>query len=179
MKICSLFSSSSRFRGFVSDSRNNLQMRGLVVLLISKAAGPSTADLSFQHDMVSGIYSRYVEWYAKVYLMGNFLVVSKHRKWPVHLLRKIRTYLITKLCSPAYSLYYKLPTVKTISYSLCSSYCILIVYLNLLYLIFLNKVFSFWFPPMLFGYTCLLEIWEWDGSLVGHQLVSLSTEVFV
>ncbi|XP_030346407.1 decaprenyl-diphosphate synthase subunit 2 isoform X2 [Strigops habroptila] len=44
-------------RGFVYDSRNNLQMRGLVVLLISKAAGPSTADLSFQHNMVSGIYS--------------------------------------------------------------------------------------------------------------------------
>ncbi|NWY00630.1 DLP1 synthase, partial [Nothoprocta ornata] len=43
--------------GFVYDSRNNLQMRGLVVLLISKAAGPSTADLSFQHNMVSGIYS--------------------------------------------------------------------------------------------------------------------------
>lgn len=47
-------------RGFVYDSRNNLQMRGLVVLLISKAAGPSTAELSFQHNMVSGIYSRYV-----------------------------------------------------------------------------------------------------------------------
>ncbi|XP_021409488.2 all trans-polyprenyl-diphosphate synthase PDSS2 isoform X3 [Lonchura striata] len=44
-------------RGFVYDSRNNLQMRGLVILLISKAAGPSTAELSFQHDMVSGIYS--------------------------------------------------------------------------------------------------------------------------
>ncbi|NWU44682.1 DLP1 synthase, partial [Hylia prasina] len=44
-------------RGFVYDSRNNLQMRGLVVLLISKAAGPSAAELSFQHDMVSGIYS--------------------------------------------------------------------------------------------------------------------------
>ncbi|XP_067402862.1 all trans-polyprenyl-diphosphate synthase PDSS2 isoform X2 [Emydura macquarii macquarii] len=45
-------------RGLVYDSRNNLQMRGLVVLLISKAAGPSnTAELSFQHDMVSGIYS--------------------------------------------------------------------------------------------------------------------------
>ncbi|KAM6082469.1 all trans-polyprenyl-diphosphate synthase PDSS2 isoform 4-T4 [Chlamydotis macqueenii] len=44
-------------RGFVYDSRNNLQMRGLVILLISKAAGPSTADLSFQHNMVSGIYS--------------------------------------------------------------------------------------------------------------------------
>ncbi|XP_039384814.1 all trans-polyprenyl-diphosphate synthase PDSS2 isoform X3 [Mauremys mutica] len=46
------------WRGLVYDSRNNLQMRGLVVLLISKAAGPSNgAELSFQHDMVSGIYS--------------------------------------------------------------------------------------------------------------------------
>ncbi|XP_075780077.1 all trans-polyprenyl-diphosphate synthase PDSS2 isoform X2 [Pelodiscus sinensis] len=45
-------------RGLVYDSRNNLQMRGLVVLLISKAAGPSnTAEISFQHDMISGIYS--------------------------------------------------------------------------------------------------------------------------
>lgn len=44
-------------RGFVYDSKNNLQMRGLVVLLMSKAAGPSqaTADLLAQ-DMVSGIY---------------------------------------------------------------------------------------------------------------------------
>uniref|UniRef100_A0A3B4BMI0 Uncharacterized protein n=1 Tax=Periophthalmus magnuspinnatus TaxID=409849 RepID=A0A3B4BMI0_9GOBI len=44
-------------RGFVYDSRNNLQMRGLVVLLISKAVGPSQAssDLLVQ-DMVSGIY---------------------------------------------------------------------------------------------------------------------------
>ncbi|XP_029451178.1 decaprenyl-diphosphate synthase subunit 2 [Rhinatrema bivittatum] len=46
-------------RGFIYDSRNNLQMRGLVILLISKAAGPSkTDDLSLQRDMVSGIYSR-------------------------------------------------------------------------------------------------------------------------
>ncbi|XP_075453671.1 all trans-polyprenyl-diphosphate synthase PDSS2 isoform X1 [Ascaphus truei] len=45
-------------RAFVYDSRNNLQMRGLVVLLISKAAGPSkTADVSCQHDMISGIYT--------------------------------------------------------------------------------------------------------------------------
>ncbi|XP_034264996.1 all trans-polyprenyl-diphosphate synthase PDSS2 isoform X2 [Pantherophis guttatus] len=45
-------------RGFVSDTRNNLQMRGLVVLLVSKAAGPnlSTED-SIQNDIVSGIYS--------------------------------------------------------------------------------------------------------------------------
>ncbi|XP_071597327.1 all trans-polyprenyl-diphosphate synthase PDSS2 isoform X2 [Heliangelus exortis] len=44
-------------RRFVYDSRNNLQMRGLVILLISKAAGPGTEELSFQHNMVSGIYS--------------------------------------------------------------------------------------------------------------------------
>uniref|UniRef100_A0A670YF70 Decaprenyl diphosphate synthase subunit 2 n=1 Tax=Pseudonaja textilis TaxID=8673 RepID=A0A670YF70_PSETE len=45
-------------RGFISDTRNNLQMRGLVVLLVSKAAGPnlSTED-SIQNDIVSGIYS--------------------------------------------------------------------------------------------------------------------------
>lgn len=44
-------------RGFVYDSRNNLQMRGLVVLLLSKAAGPGHAvsDLLAQ-DMVGGIY---------------------------------------------------------------------------------------------------------------------------
>ncbi|XP_006881235.1 PREDICTED: decaprenyl-diphosphate synthase subunit 2 [Elephantulus edwardii] len=45
-------------RGLVYDSRNNLQLRGLVVLLISKAAGPSSVDESCQnYDMVSGIYS--------------------------------------------------------------------------------------------------------------------------
>lgn len=44
-------------RGFVYDSRNNLQMRGLVVLLLSKAAGPShTASELLAHDMVYGIY---------------------------------------------------------------------------------------------------------------------------
>ncbi|EDL99692.1 rCG58492, isoform CRA_b [Rattus norvegicus] len=44
--------------GFVHDSRHNLQLRGLVVLLISKAAGPSTRNSSSQnYDMVSGIYS--------------------------------------------------------------------------------------------------------------------------
>lgn len=44
-------------RGFVYDSKNNLQMRGLVVLLLSKAAGPchQPSDLQAQ-DMVSGIY---------------------------------------------------------------------------------------------------------------------------
>nr|XP_020477637.1 decaprenyl-diphosphate synthase subunit 2 [Monopterus albus] len=46
-------------RGFVYDSRNNLQMRGLVVLLLSKAAGPShTASELLAHDMVYGIYPR-------------------------------------------------------------------------------------------------------------------------
>lgn len=44
-------------RGLVHDSRNSLQLRGLVVLLISKAAGPSTRDASRQnYHMVSGIY---------------------------------------------------------------------------------------------------------------------------
>ncbi|KAI1895123.1 hypothetical protein AGOR_G00103050 [Albula goreensis] len=44
-------------RGFVYDSKNSLQMRGLVVLLMSKAAGPSTAAADLlQQDMVSGIY---------------------------------------------------------------------------------------------------------------------------
>lgn len=44
-------------RGFVYDSRNNLQMRGLIVLLLSKAAGPSHAASGLMdQDMVSGIY---------------------------------------------------------------------------------------------------------------------------
>ncbi|XP_030627454.1 all trans-polyprenyl-diphosphate synthase PDSS2 [Chanos chanos] len=44
-------------RGFVYESRNNLQMRGLVVLLMSKAAGPSpAASEQLLPDMVSGIY---------------------------------------------------------------------------------------------------------------------------
>uniref|UniRef100_A0A8C7YP86 Prenyl (decaprenyl) diphosphate synthase, subunit 2 n=1 Tax=Oryzias sinensis TaxID=183150 RepID=A0A8C7YP86_9TELE len=44
-------------RGFVYDSKNNLQMRGLIVLLLSKAAGPShAADDALGQDMVSGIY---------------------------------------------------------------------------------------------------------------------------
>ncbi|XP_075800653.1 all trans-polyprenyl-diphosphate synthase PDSS2 isoform X2 [Microtus pennsylvanicus] len=45
-------------RGLVHDSRHNLQLRGLVVLLISKAAGPSAEKSSCQnYDVVSGIYS--------------------------------------------------------------------------------------------------------------------------
>lgn len=43
-------------RGFVYDSKNNLQMRGLVVLLMSKAAGPSHSSPLLSQDMVSGIY---------------------------------------------------------------------------------------------------------------------------
>ncbi|XP_038823681.1 all trans-polyprenyl-diphosphate synthase PDSS2-like isoform X1 [Salvelinus namaycush] len=48
----------STARGFIYDSRKNLQMRGLVVLLMSKAAGPSqhTASDLLPQDMVSGIY---------------------------------------------------------------------------------------------------------------------------
>lgn len=45
-------------RGFVHDSRQNLQLRGLVVLLISKAAGPSGTDAPCDdYDMVSGVYA--------------------------------------------------------------------------------------------------------------------------
>ncbi|XP_027784160.1 all trans-polyprenyl-diphosphate synthase PDSS2 isoform X3 [Marmota marmota marmota] len=44
-------------RGLVHDSRHNLQLRGLVVLLISKAAGPSGVNTSQNYDTVSGIYS--------------------------------------------------------------------------------------------------------------------------
>ncbi|KAJ1058533.1 PREDICTED: decaprenyl-diphosphate synthase subunit 2 isoform X1 [Capra hircus] len=48
----------SRSKGLVHDSQNNLQLRGLVVLLISKAAGPNSVNASCQnYDMVSGIYS--------------------------------------------------------------------------------------------------------------------------
>ncbi|XP_053700998.1 decaprenyl-diphosphate synthase subunit 2 isoform X5 [Synchiropus splendidus] len=44
-------------RGFISDSKNNLQMRGLIVLLLSKAAGPNpAASDSLSQYMVSGIY---------------------------------------------------------------------------------------------------------------------------
>uniref|UniRef100_A0A8D3AK75 Prenyl (decaprenyl) diphosphate synthase, subunit 2 n=1 Tax=Scophthalmus maximus TaxID=52904 RepID=A0A8D3AK75_SCOMX len=47
----------STARGFVYDNRNNLQMRGVIVLLMSKAAGPShTASDLLAQDMVSGIY---------------------------------------------------------------------------------------------------------------------------
>lgn len=48
----------STARGLIQDSQNSLQLRGLVVLLVSKAAGPSHAGASrHTYDMVSGIYS--------------------------------------------------------------------------------------------------------------------------
>uniref|UniRef100_H3CU34 Prenyl (decaprenyl) diphosphate synthase, subunit 2 n=1 Tax=Tetraodon nigroviridis TaxID=99883 RepID=H3CU34_TETNG len=44
-------------RGFVFDSKSNLQMRGLIVLLLSKAAGASRSASGLPpQDMVSGIY---------------------------------------------------------------------------------------------------------------------------
>lgn len=44
-------------RGFVYDSKHNLQMRGLVVLLMSKTAGrSSTASDNLLPDMISGIH---------------------------------------------------------------------------------------------------------------------------
>uniref|UniRef100_A0A8C5L0Q3 Prenyl (solanesyl) diphosphate synthase, subunit 2 n=1 Tax=Jaculus jaculus TaxID=51337 RepID=A0A8C5L0Q3_JACJA len=55
---CLLSVSLSLCLGFVHDTRHNLQLRGLVVLLISKAAGPSRMNASCQdYDVVSGIYS--------------------------------------------------------------------------------------------------------------------------
>ncbi|XP_037652351.1 decaprenyl-diphosphate synthase subunit 2 [Sebastes umbrosus] len=44
-------------RGYVFDSKNHLQTRGLIVLLLSKAAGPSRAASGLlPQDMVCGIY---------------------------------------------------------------------------------------------------------------------------
>ncbi|KAM6973298.1 all trans-polyprenyl-diphosphate synthase PDSS2 [Aplochiton taeniatus] len=60
-------------RGFVYDSKNNLQMRGLVVLLMSKAAGPSHSSPLLSQDMVSGIYPRLPQifWTDKLLHMPN------------------------------------------------------------------------------------------------------------
>uniref|UniRef100_A0A0B7ALW7 Decaprenyl-diphosphate synthase subunit 2 n=2 Tax=Arion vulgaris TaxID=1028688 RepID=A0A0B7ALW7_9EUPU len=44
-------------RGLVFDGKHNLQMRGLLVLLISKAAGPNPEVEYCEQDMVSGVYS--------------------------------------------------------------------------------------------------------------------------
>ncbi|KAL5010185.1 hypothetical protein ScPMuIL_012490 [Solemya velum] len=44
-------------RGLLLDGKHSLQTRGLIVLLVSKAAGPSSV-LDDDQDMVSGIYPR-------------------------------------------------------------------------------------------------------------------------
>lgn len=43
-------------RGMVFDGNHNLQMKGLFVMLISKAAGPSPQDDFAKEEMVSGVY---------------------------------------------------------------------------------------------------------------------------
>ncbi|RUS86164.1 hypothetical protein EGW08_006058 [Elysia chlorotica] len=43
-------------RGMVFDGNHNLQMKGLFVMLISKAAGPSPQDDFVHEEMVSGVY---------------------------------------------------------------------------------------------------------------------------
>jgi len=45
------------FRGFLDNGKHSLQTRGLMVLLMSKAAGPNE-DAFDEHEMVSGIYQR-------------------------------------------------------------------------------------------------------------------------
>lgn len=60
--------------------------------LLDPVQQSSLTSMTWSVEFIPGMYAR-------VYLMGNFLVVSKHAKWPVHLSRKINTSLITKLCS--------------------------------------------------------------------------------
>ncbi|XP_059141351.1 all trans-polyprenyl-diphosphate synthase PDSS2-like [Physella acuta] len=43
-------------RGMVFDGKNNLQLRGLLIMLISKAAGPNPSALHTEHEMISGVY---------------------------------------------------------------------------------------------------------------------------
>ncbi|GFO27222.1 decaprenyl-diphosphate synthase subunit 2 [Plakobranchus ocellatus] len=43
-------------RGMVFDGNHNLQMKGLFVMLISKAAGPNPKDSFGEEEMVSGVY---------------------------------------------------------------------------------------------------------------------------
>ena len=47
-------------RKFLYDGKHSLQTRGLLVLLVSKAAGPATDNDQPIEQMVSGIYPRYV-----------------------------------------------------------------------------------------------------------------------
>lgn len=42
----------------VFDGKNNLQLRGLLIMLISKAAGPNPSALHTEHEMISGVYPR-------------------------------------------------------------------------------------------------------------------------
>ncbi|CAG5127513.1 unnamed protein product [Candidula unifasciata] len=44
-------------RGLVFDGKHNLQMRGLLVLLISKAAGPKPGGGNCEQDRIGGVYS--------------------------------------------------------------------------------------------------------------------------
>uniref|UniRef100_A0ABM0M5Z4 Uncharacterized protein LOC102803371 n=1 Tax=Saccoglossus kowalevskii TaxID=10224 RepID=A0ABM0M5Z4_SACKO len=44
-------------RTFIYDGRNTMQTRGLIVLLVSKAAGPTTPTNQLQQNIVSGIYA--------------------------------------------------------------------------------------------------------------------------
>ena len=46
-------------RGFLDNGKHSLQTRGLIVLLMSKAAGPGAQECD-PHEMVSGIYPRFV-----------------------------------------------------------------------------------------------------------------------
>ena len=50
---------SSVTRGFLDNGKHSLQTRGLIVLLMSKAAGPGSQECD-PHEMVSGIYPRFV-----------------------------------------------------------------------------------------------------------------------
>ncbi|CAL1540725.1 unnamed protein product [Lymnaea stagnalis] len=43
-------------RGMVFDGKNNLQLRGLLVMLISKAAGPNPQAPYTEQEMISGVY---------------------------------------------------------------------------------------------------------------------------
>lgn len=43
------------FRGFLDNGKHSLQTRGLIVLLMAKAAG-AREDSFDKHEMVSGIY---------------------------------------------------------------------------------------------------------------------------
>ncbi|KAI8791835.1 decaprenyl-diphosphate synthase subunit 2 [Biomphalaria glabrata] len=43
-------------RGMVFDGKNNLQIRGLLVMLVSKAAGPNSQAPYTEQDMISGVY---------------------------------------------------------------------------------------------------------------------------